>query len=341
MTTVSPSLQRIGQLDGVRGVAILAVFLNHALNAKLLWMGVDLFFILSGFLITGVLLNAKQHSLRGYFAKFYARRARRILPPYLLTLLVASAIFGLAWTQHWYFYILLTNLIGPLHIPAPVAFAPLWSLAVEEQFYLFWPFAVYFLSERRLAQLAVSLVVLAPMLRAVFHFQSYEPVYCLTPFRMDLLAVGALLCLAYRHMPSRIERLGPTFGMFSAVSGIGGLVLLDRCGITTGGNTRIGNSLILECTLFVCLGVMLWALSGRSVRVLQWEPLRYIGKISYTMYLVHRGVLFLCSMRFDEHVAAIVGFSITVAYASASWFLMEKRLLVHHRRPAILAPATS
>jgi peptidoglycan/LPS O-acetylase OafA/YrhL len=99
---VSPNLQRISQLDGARGVAILAVFLNHALNAKLLWMGVDLFFILSGFLITGVLLNAKQHSLRGYFAKFYARRARRILPPYLLTLLMASLFFGFAWTRHWY-----------------------------------------------------------------------------------------------------------------------------------------------------------------------------------------------------------------------------------------------
>jgi peptidoglycan/LPS O-acetylase OafA/YrhL len=239
-----------------------------------------------------------------------------------------------------YFYILLTNLLGPLHIAAPIAFAPLWSLAVEEQFYIFWPFAVYFLSERRLAQLAASLVVLAPILRATFHFRSYEPIYSLTPFRMDLLAVGALLCLAYRHMPSRIERLGPMFGMFFALLGIAGLVILDFCGITTGGNTRIGNSLILECTLFICLGVMLWALSGRSVRVLQWGPLTYVGKISYTMYLVHRGVLYLCAMRLTEHVAAVAGFVITVAYASASWYLMEKRLLVHQRRPAILVSAT-
>ncbi len=339
MTRVSPNFQRITQLDGVRGLAILAVFLNHALNAKLLWMGVDLFFVLSGFLITGVLLNAKQYSLRGYFAKFYTRRARRILPPYLLTLLVASGIFGAAWTRHWYFYIMANNLLSLFHIHYPAAFYPLWSLAVEEQFYLVWPLAVYLLSERRLAQLAVTFIVLAPMLRAAFHFRDYGPIYCLTPFRMDLLAAGALLCLAYRHKPSRIERFGLETGMLFALSGMGGLVILFHYGITTGGNTRIGNSLILECTLLISLGFMLWALSGRFVQGLQWGPLRYIGRISYTMYLVHRGVLYLCSTRFDQHVAAIIGFSITVAYASASWYLMEKPLLVHGRKPAALATA--
>jgi peptidoglycan/LPS O-acetylase OafA/YrhL len=104
-------MQRIRQLDGVRGLAILAVFLNHAFSARLLWMGVDLFFVLSGFLITGVLLNAKQYSLGGYFARFYARRARRILPPYFLTISLVSVIIGFAWARHWYLYILLTNLL--------------------------------------------------------------------------------------------------------------------------------------------------------------------------------------------------------------------------------------
>ena len=75
-------MKRISQLDGVRGLAILAVFLHHALKIKLLWMGVDLFFILSGFLITGILLSAKGQKLGSYFAHFYSRRARRILAPY-------------------------------------------------------------------------------------------------------------------------------------------------------------------------------------------------------------------------------------------------------------------
>lgn len=75
-------MQRIRQLDGIRAIAILAVFVHHSLHVKLMWMGVDLFFVLSGFLITGVLLDAKHHSLGNFFAHFYSRRARRILAPY-------------------------------------------------------------------------------------------------------------------------------------------------------------------------------------------------------------------------------------------------------------------
>src|SRR5271170_2105374 len=106
-------MKRILQLDGVRALAILAVFLKHALKLKMMWMGVDLFFILSGFLITGVLLNGKQRSVHHYFAHFFERRARRILGPYLLTLLIAGLVFGFAWARYWYVYILLTNLLDP------------------------------------------------------------------------------------------------------------------------------------------------------------------------------------------------------------------------------------
>ncbi len=201
-------MQRIRQLDGIRALAILTVFISHAFKISMGGMGVDLFFILSGFLITGILPNAKQNSLRGYFAKFYSRRARRILPPYVLAMLLLTAFFGVAWTQHWYFYFLLNNLMAPLHIRVPFPFSPLWSLAVEEQFYLVWPFAVYFLNERRLAQLAAFFVILAPVLRGVVHFDIPRAIYVLTPFRMDLLAVGALLCLAYRHRRVVIENWG-------------------------------------------------------------------------------------------------------------------------------------
>ncbi len=188
-------MSRIRQLDGLRALAIVSVFLHHALHVKLLWMGVDLFFVLSGFLITGVLTDAKRYSLAGFFGHFYSRRVRRILAPYLLMLFLASFIFGTAWLKHWYLYILLTNLLLPLGIPHPTAFDPLWSLAVEEQFYLVWPFAVYFLSTRRLRQLCIALIVLAPILRGAFLFQRHWPIYTLTPFRMDLLAAGGLLCV--------------------------------------------------------------------------------------------------------------------------------------------------
>jgi peptidoglycan/LPS O-acetylase OafA/YrhL len=92
--------KRITQLDGVRVCAISAVFLQHAFKLKMLWMGVDLFFILSGFLITGILIKNKNATVGTYFGQFYARRARRILPPYILFLFFASIVLGVAWTRH-------------------------------------------------------------------------------------------------------------------------------------------------------------------------------------------------------------------------------------------------
>jgi peptidoglycan/LPS O-acetylase OafA/YrhL len=97
--------ERIGQLDGVRMVAIAMVFLGHAGDLRMMWMGVDLFFVLSGFLITGILISSRQRNLGAYIGHFYERRARRILPPYVLLLVVTSLLFGLGWARHWYLYL--------------------------------------------------------------------------------------------------------------------------------------------------------------------------------------------------------------------------------------------
>ncbi|HEV2215489.1 MAG TPA: acyltransferase [Terracidiphilus sp.] len=330
-------MKRIPQLDGIRAVAILAVFFHHSLHIKLLWAGVDLFFILSGFLITNVLLDAKHHSLGGYFEHFYSRRARRILAPYLLTLFIASFFVGLAWMRHWYFYLLFTNFLQPLGIQLPRAFEPLWSLAVEEQFYLVWPFAVYFLSERHLRRLCVALILAAPILRGSFHFASQWPVYMLTPFRMDLLAAGGLLCLIWRNDREWLVRnSGRIFAPLFA-AGLCALGLLAHFHISTSDNTRTGNVLIYEATLLACLGFIVYALAGHRVAWLCWHPLRYIGRISYTMYLVHLGVLtHLESHIYGRFVRSAIALAITVAYASASWFLMERRLL--HHKPAAAQP---
>src|SRR5579883_2541500 len=94
---------RITQLDGLRAVAILCVFLFHVLFVPFLWMGVDIFFVLSGFLITGVLLDRKAAG-GSYFGNFYSRRARRVLAPCALLLLISSLLFGTGWVREWYWY---------------------------------------------------------------------------------------------------------------------------------------------------------------------------------------------------------------------------------------------
>jgi len=108
---------RISQLDGIRTIAILAVFLHHSFHARLLWMGVDLFFILSGFLITGILLRQKTKPIGRYLGGFYGRRVRRILPPYVLLMVMTTLIFGFSWMRHGYLYLILMNFIVALRIP--------------------------------------------------------------------------------------------------------------------------------------------------------------------------------------------------------------------------------
>jgi peptidoglycan/LPS O-acetylase OafA/YrhL len=321
------STQRIRQLDGVRAVAILLVFVHHALNAKLLWLGVDVFFVLSGFLITGILLDAKNYRLGDFFARFYERRARRILAPYLVFLFVTSLFIGISWMKHWYLYILLTNFLDPLGIRHPSEFGPLWSLAVEEQFYLVWPFAVYFLNVRQLRRLCIALVLLAPVLRGTIHFALDWPIYELTPFRMDLLAFGGLICLEWRERHDRIEKWGLKIGLPLIAIGLAGLVLLAHFGYTTYGNTRVGNVLIYEMCLMIAVGTILYALGGKWVGWLKLSPMTYIGKVSYTMYLIHLLVLHLVLEHIKGYAGYAVALVLTIGYATVSWYLMESRLL--------------
>lgn len=324
--------KRIIQLDGIRAVAILAVCTYHAFSVKLLWMGVDIFFVLSGFLITGVLLDAKHHPLGEFFSHFYQKRSRRILVPYLIFLFLASFVWGTEWLHHWYLYIFLTNLLQPLSVPYPHAFNSLWSLAVEEQFYFLWPFAVYFLSVRSLKRLCIFLVILAPILRGSFHFSTQWPIYSLTPFRMDLLAAGGLLCLLYRedHESVKINGLWRG-GPFLVLAGLVGMFALDKLKITTGRNTRLGNVLVYEFCLLIAVGLMLYALRDSGVGWLKSRPMTYIGQISYSMYLANLGFSDLAQARFARFPAALISFALTISYAAILWHLVESPLLGRKR----------
>lgn len=331
-------VKRIEQLDGLRALAIAAVFLHHILKVKLLWMGVDLFFILSGFLITGILVNNKEQSLGDYFGRFYRRRARRILPPYALLLIVTSIGFGVAWARHWYCYILLMNFLLAFHISHPRSLDILWSLAVEEQFYLFWPFAVYFLSEQALVWTAGAIFFLAPFLRwfCTPLFDAHWAIYSLTPFRMDLLAAGALMAILWRKHPEWIKRYGHYGLALSAFSLLSLLALSRVPNFSTSANLPLPNVLIYELTLGASAGAMLWALSGRATRILTLGPVRYVGRISYTVYLIHLTIFMLVS-RYLPGTLEIAGATLilTLLYSALSWSYLESPLLSPKKKPAV------
>jgi peptidoglycan/LPS O-acetylase OafA/YrhL len=322
---------RIVQLDGVRAVAVLAVFLNHALGVSL-WMGVDLFFVLSGFLITGILLERKRRK-QPFFSYFYARRARRILPPYVLLLVLSSVLFGLGWLSQWWWYVFFaTNIGDALGQTGNPGFGVLWSLAIEEQFYLVWPIVVFLVSERTLAVVAGAGIVIAPLLRAAATplFSSFWPIYFLTPFRMDLLCAGALLAILMRRRPDLPERL--TMPAWATLVGMLAILLglHSHYPDLRDSNQPFSNAFLYTLTLAMSTSVIVLALRQRGVvaRLLSNPLLVYLGTISYTIYLVHVSFIGLAwHMELGRYLSAIAALATTLVYASLSWFLIEKRLV--------------
>ncbi len=199
----------VPELDGVRALAIGLVLVAHLFFtwparpeswaflpgpvAGVLshgWLGVDLFFVLSGFLITSILLRTKADGARAYFRRFYAHRAARILPLYLTVLAI---LFVFARGQYGAFFalcaLMAANVATAIGVPVPDAAGPYWSLAVEEQFYLIWPWLVLKLDRRTLSWVALAVVAIEPIARLGARGHQLE----LTWFRADGLAIGAFI----------------------------------------------------------------------------------------------------------------------------------------------------
>ena len=221
----TPEIKRIPQLDGIRGLAILLVMLFHFfwfpmaaglpisandswLRPILLscWVGVDLFFVLSGFLITGILVDARARP--GYFKNFYARRVLRIFPLYYLFLAAWLALTGYQSLWLWS-YTANIHMAREGWTAVPSAVDHLWSLAIEEQYYLLWPVVIYFLKPKQALFVCAGLAMLCPLIRFhYFHVNQPLSAYMLTHARLDSLAWGALLALAVRVCPPSRRLLG-------------------------------------------------------------------------------------------------------------------------------------
>ncbi len=345
-------------LDGVRGLAILGVLMSHFVpaladafgtswRARLVgyagpgaW-GVDLFFVLSGFLITGILLDTRESP--DYWRSFYGRRALRIFPLYYL-FLIGLYLTNPPAGEPWKFWIHLSNWRSDLGISSNVLTWHFWSLAIEEQFYFVWPMIVAFLPARRLGPVCLTMVSASVTLRGIAAGSGagVETLHRMTPLALDGLAIGSYLAWIVRYRPIRAARLVrlslPVFLIsVMAVSAMGRMNLSFEAVMVVG-------------RLLVSLGggaLVLMAVGGPApaVRILAWRPLRVLGRYCYGLYLLHPIIVvkgigpvhWLVSrvpvrlLPFAWILALTAGLSASVVLAAVSWRLVESPCLERKR----------
>ena len=375
MLEVRPGSQRVLELDGLRGFAILVVLLDHYLGSyentdfSHYWLiffrgfsvgrvGVDLFFVLSGFLIGGILLESRDSA--NYFRTFYLRRVHRILPVYYSWILLyliglgilhffapAVSLTSADSSNAFRYFPFLQNFFPHKTHLEWVWLGVTWSLAIEEQFYLFAPLVVRYVPVRRLPALLVAVVLLAPVLRLLVLLGPVDYHYIAassTPCRADALALGMLAALAWRSERfHRFLRKNPSFlrrvllFFFVAVE----LVMrwmFKPLGVFVG---TVGYSTL---ALFF-LALLLFVLACREswlAGFMRLGPLRELGTVSYCVYIIHVPVLYVIhrvllhsTPRIDSLLRAAVTLLatlVTLGIAALSWHFMEKPLIKRGHR---------
>ncbi len=359
-------------LDGVRGIAILLVLAHHFAHYSRMgprslvdtgvtrvlesgWFGVDLFFVLSGFLITGILRDTRDDP--HYFRTFYGRRALRILPVYYATLAVWFFALPLVYrpppgfdelfARQWWYWTHLVNIDVALGgWPNVNHLAHFWSLAIEEQFYLVWPLVVLRTSRRGLMRVCIACIALAAALRIAFVFLGTDPVavYVSTLCRMDQLALGGLLALWVRDgLPlPRARRLRSA----ALILGGGGMAVLFASASKLDTYDWRVATFGYTLTALLGAGLVLHAVygekSGAGVRALTSAPLVAAGRYSYALYVVHHPLIVMISNRgvrasllpdlAGSRLPALALIALFVGLASfivalASWHLLETPFL--------------
>jgi peptidoglycan/LPS O-acetylase OafA/YrhL len=293
--------KHMAELDVLRGLAILMVVAFHGLYwsgatstihvVSLLmratvvgWLGVNLFFVLSGFLITGILLDTKGKP--SYFRQFYLRRVLRILPAYFATLVALILVRYIQLPQTVVALLFLANYMSALGVPG--GYGPLWSLSVEEQFYLLWPALVAKVSVRALIVISIALCVIEPFLRWLTASGRLPlgDVRGATYLIADNLALGALAAIFARSRFGTL-RNGVRLGTALCALGLAVFAAGYPFGILHRTNV-VGNTLQTVPWNLFFTGMLLFMLGLRSsfFSGIWTKPLRFLGYISYGLYLI-------------------------------------------------------
>lgn len=327
-------------LDGIRALAVLLVIANHFgfewINGAL---GVLIFFVLSGFLITWLMLKETERTGTVSLRNFYRRRVLRIFPAFYAFWFAGVGIYlvrghYLDWGQAVSAFLYVSNYWMGINPSECMLFPHTWSLSIEEQFYLIWPalFLLGLRSPRRLPWFLAAAIVGVWIHRALLHLHfGVRPEYIYRAFdtRLDHLAVGCLLAILVRG--GRLDRLAyastrspwlPLLTLavlFAAQTGHDSLTFIYTAGYA------------LEPLLTALFLLQLvWFSDTGGWRLFEHPVTRYLGRISYPLYLWQQLTLFTAKRLLEsQHVAVqfVFALAVTVGFASASYFLVEKPFL--------------
>jgi len=351
-------------LDGVRGVAVLLVFISHFhwilspdpfLTKVTPWhfinrtfeagfMGVDIFFVLSGFLITSLLMKDRSTNQKNLFRRFYRRRALRLLPA-LYALLIADFFFSrwenfpgdIQWRTTWHAILFLNNWnIVNNFGEAQNDLGHLWSLGIEEQFYLIWPLTIWLLAKLKIPSkmmipliLFASLVVMAHRTSLWNEGTSWIILYVRTDTRLDSLLIGAMFAYVYRHfqVPSKILNSVATLSFI-------GLIYIKYVLDKSPFIFEMGWTIIALLAGFIVLSVVEGVFFVQ--KVFTWRPLTMIGKVSYGLYLWHMPIFLLLGRHVTsgpKPLRLLIGIVIASVVTFLSWRFVEKPFLnIKNRR---------
>lgn len=374
MNSEVPKQPRVLELDGIRGLAIALVLFEHFVGRSITgsgWLanalqmsrlfgatGVDLFFVLSGFLIGGILMDHRQ--TENYFKSFYVRRCCRILPAYLLTLTVYLALKLLltsyaseAWFKglffqggmpSWAYFTFAQNIVkaATFHVNADWMIVT-WSLVVEEQFYLVLPLALWLCRPSRVVKIALVLICLNPMIQLFLRIQNpvaYDAVANVLPVRGDALLVGLICACCLRQ--NRIESwLAQNLRLLGAVLIVLLLGMFAMTPMYGRGAYEYERILFFDVWLGLFYGgLLLVAVTNKAGVVsaaMRWPLLRRLGAISYGVYLFHvpiNGLLHGFLLGKDtsyrspaDALVTILALAVTLLFSTASWHFFEKPVI--------------
>jgi peptidoglycan/LPS O-acetylase OafA/YrhL len=286
---------------------------------------VQLFFVLSGFLITGILLDTQDSP--AYYRNFFVRRVLRIFPLYYGVLLIAFVLAplllalpaGYGGQQIW-LWTYTENFAAPFGGGDPL-FPHFWSLCVEEQFYLVWPLVVRIAGRRGVVALGSALVVIAIASRicARMHFGlpvGAEAAYSFTPCRFDALAIGAVTAALLRGERVGTQTIHRAGARWLTLAG----TLVVLAGLIVGRLARLGEPMQVAGYTIIALGfaVVLVGAMAPTARIFTWTPLRTIGTYSYAMYVFHAPLHLLVGLPLLVRISASPSVPLALAYGVAA-----------------------